>query len=160
MKLYQDKKGFSMAYPDDWSVNEIEHGLLFTPDVKEDNEEGKFRKNLVFIIQKLPEGMTLKQYSTQNVAQIKREIAVKSASAIEDATIYGMSARSITLTVDNEGSLMTIKQSWFMVASIAFSFTFTANADAYEATLPNAQAIVDSFSLKVWEDRNTPIPQQ
>ena len=146
---YEDRDyGIKVAYPENWKIQTrddfLMSGVIFISPPE--NEEDNFRENVSIFVENLVSPTSLSQYTEESLAEIKR----LSDPNISDArmTVLGSNTGS-TVTYEGEENNMAVKrmQIWTVSEGKAYTITYTATPDRYEAFLPTVKQIIATFDL-------------
>ncbi|TVY01331.1 DcrB-related protein [Cohnella terricola] len=149
-KLYEDKTfGSTIAYPEDWTVQENIPGVIAVFLSPRENDSDMFQENVNFVIQDLGgQEVTLEQYVELNKQQLGVVLADfkvegEETGALEDGT----PAYNIVYTGKQGESTLKWQQAYTIMDGKAIVITYTAEPASFDKYLDQASEIIDSWTF-------------
>jgi hypothetical protein len=143
-----DQAGFTLDYPSAWTAEEVtdQPGVLIALFQRQSAGDG-FAENVNVLLEELPSGVTLDQYTAANKANLERAFTNFEVLEEEPQNIGEAPAFWIRYDAEQQGQRLSFLQAWLVDGSRAFVLSYTGRADEFEAYRPDAEAIFSSFRL-------------
>ena len=145
---YSDSKyGFTIQYPKDWEKQVGALGSAVAMLSPPEGDSDKFRENVNVLVQKLPDKMTLDQYTKLSLDQAPKLITGFDLLDQGPTQLAGRPARRIHYRGEQGAFRLELEQVWTVLGGQAFILTYTAERDRYGTYLRTAEAMFASFRL-------------
>jgi hypothetical protein len=141
------KNGFTIQYPMDWEkqVGALGSAVLILSPREGDSDQ--FRENVNVLVQKLPDRMTLDQYTKLSLDQAPKLITRFDLLDQGSTQVAGRPAHRVHYRGEQGAFLLEWEQVWTVLGGQAFILTYTAERDRYSTYLRPAEAMFASFRL-------------
>jgi hypothetical protein len=143
---YSDSKyGFTIQHPKDWEKQVGAMGSAVVMLSPREGDSDKFRENVNVLVQKLPDKMTLDQYTKMSLEQAPTLITGFDLLDQGSTQLAGRPARRVHYRGEQGSFRLEWEQVWTVLGGQAFILTYTADRGRYGAYLRTAEAIFASF---------------
>lgn len=139
--------GFSVNYPSDWVMRE---GLMGTAVIflsPLENKNDAFMENINIVVQDLTQPVTLEEYVAVSVQQLRQIVVDGTILSIRRSQLDGRPCAEIIYT----GRQVQFTLKWLcrvvLVQDRAYSLTYTAEMNRFDAWLDTVDQIFDSFKV-------------
>jgi eukaryotic-like serine/threonine-protein kinase len=140
-------QGFSIRYPQGWEKREGALGtavLLLSP---REGTSDEFQENVNVLVQKVPDKMSLEEYSKLSIEQAPKLITGFRLLDQGSTTLGESPAHRIHYRGEQGAFHLEWEQVWSVLEGQAFIITYTAERDRYQMYRPTAEAMIASFRL-------------
>jgi eukaryotic-like serine/threonine-protein kinase len=139
-------QGFKISYPETWSKQNRDDffatGVVFFSPLE--NEEDIFKEQVSVLVEVLPQNMSLRQYTSESIAEIKK-LSDPNVSPAQTINLGKQEAKQVVYSGEENGTLVRRMQTWLIKNNQAYVITYTAQPDNYESYLPTAEQMIESF---------------
>jgi hypothetical protein len=138
---YTSSRGFSIAYPSDWSKPQEQNNgslVIFTTPANNETEN----LNVQVITRDTLENVTKEGTS---IAQENDDFKQIEAT---NTTLAGLPAYKIVYTATIDGNQLKVLQTWTVKDGKAYIITYKGAPANYDTYLSAAQKMIDSFQIK------------
>ena len=147
--LIYENHGIKIKYPSNWEIEELsfgsQRGAKFWSHQQTISDT--FSENLLVVVNPLQQSMTLKEFTDQNIEQIKRVIPNVNILSSTDATLDNNQAHKLVLTYSiNQQNLKSL-QIWTLKDNKSYVLTYVAEVGEYDTFLETAQEMINSFKI-------------
>ena len=147
LSLYENPNhGFKVDYPEVWSKQNRDDffatGVTFFSPLE--GEADDFKEEISILIENLPSGVSLKEYTEDSIAEVKK-LSDPNVGEAEAANLGKNEARQIIYKGEVNGSTVQRMQTWSVENNRAYILTYTAKPDSYNTYLPTVEKIMKSF---------------
>lgn len=143
-----DEAGFVLDYPDGWTAQEVadQPAVLVALFQRQSAGDG-FAENVNVLLEELPAGVTLDEYTAANRANLERaftnfEVLEEGQQSIGEAPAFW-----IRYDADQQGQRLSFLQAWLVDGERGFVLSYTGQGEEFDAFRPDAEAIIRSFRL-------------
>ncbi|MCX6089816.1 MAG: trypsin-like peptidase domain-containing protein [Candidatus Atribacteria bacterium] len=146
-KTFTDtQKGFTLKYPNSWTstIQTLMNQEVVAFLAPTDNPQDVFRENLNILIENLPSEMSLQNYFSLTMDQLKTFPDVQFRENY-DATISGQPGKVLVYSRTLDGKELTYSQVYIIRGIKAYVLTFTAESTQYSHYQPEFQQILSRF---------------
>ncbi|MBI4918961.1 DcrB-related protein [archaeon] len=138
---------FDISYPGDWKFSILEGGLIAFASPQE-NADDTFVENLNVYVSQAQPGLTLDDYVTAGLEQLKQVLPGFKMREVKETTFSGNPARELSYESNSEGASLRLFQLLVMKNNKIFTVTFVAEQAKYDAYSSQLKNILNSFNPK------------
>jgi hypothetical protein len=138
---------FTIVYPQEWSASTTVSGAVVVFLAPASDASDQFRENVNVLRQTVNTGMTLERYTSLSLASVGQVVQNFNQLNLSTTTLSGMPAQRIEYTGDVNGKNYHFFAEWIVTGTDAWVLTYTAEENAYQQYLPDAQTTITSFQL-------------
>ncbi len=147
--LIYENRGVKIKYPSNWEIEELafgsQQGAKFWSH--QQSVSDTFSENLLVVVNPLQQSMTLKEFTEQNIEQIKKIIPNMNILSSSDTTLNNNQAHKLVLTYSvNQQNLKSL-QIWTLKDNKSYVVTYVAEVGEYNTFLETAQEMINSFEI-------------
>lgn len=107
-----------------------------------------FNPNINVVVQTVPAGLTLKQYTDVSLPQLKQALPGSQVISLRPSTLGGLSAVQLNYTATQSGLKLYFTQTYTVLGQRAYLLTGTTIQGQEAALAPVMAAFVKSFKIK------------
>ena len=149
LSLYENNEyGFKVNYPELWSQQNRDDlfamGVVFFSPAEDDSD--KFKERVSVLVENLSEGVSLDEYTTESIEEIKR-LSDPYVREPEEIELGDNEGRKVVYTGEEGGSTVQRMQTWSVKGDKAYVITYTASIGSYNEYLPAVQEMIESFEI-------------
>lgn len=147
--LIYENHGVKIKYPSNWEIEELSFGSQRGAKFWSHHQSisDTFSENLLVVVNPLQQAMTLKEFTDQNIEQIKKVIPNVGILSSNDATLDNNQAHKLVLTyIINQQNLKSL-QMWTLKDNKSYVLTYVAEVGEYDTFLETAQEMINSFKI-------------
>lgn len=147
VKYENAEKGLSIAYPDDWRMQENVMGTVVMFLSPTESETDTFSENVNVVTQDLSKSpMSLDDYTDLNLQQLGTVISDFKLIESGATTMDGMKATYVVYSGTQGVNDLMFRQVWAIDNNdMAYVLTFSAMVDKYESVLPMSDQMFETF---------------
>lgn len=149
LSLYENaEQKFKLDYPEAWLKKNRDDffatGVDFFSPLESDSD--KFQERVSILVENLSENTSLKQYTNESIAEIKRlsDSALRTAKTTK---LGDKEAKRVVYTGNENGIPVKKMETWSVQNNQAYVVTYTAQTNSYEKYLPIVQKMLTSFVI-------------
>lgn len=140
-------RDFSVSYPEPWSKQNRDdffaEGVVFFSPVEDKSDQ--FREQVSVLIENLSSDVSLSEYTSESLAQIK-ELSDPNVSEAQPVNLGEQEGRQVIYSGEENGRPVRRMQTWSIKDRRAYVITYTAEPDSYDNYLPMVEKMIESFA--------------
>jgi serine/threonine-protein kinase len=147
LSLYENpNQGFRINYPDNWSAQNRDDffatGVVFFSPLEDDSDQ--FKERVSILRENLANNTSLRQYTEQSLAEIKR-LSDPDVDEAQKINLGENEGRQIVYSGEENGRPVQRMQTWLVKDNQAYVITYTAKSESYDKYLPTVAKMIESF---------------
>jgi hypothetical protein len=145
--------GVSLAYPEDWKKSDGYMGTIVS-FLCPDDPTGRTSLNL--LVQDIPSGITLEDYSNESVGQMRGMMA-DTEFKVWDANMFEQAGKRMQFSTELGPFVVKVFQAWTVAKDQAYILTFSAPAETHDNYREQVEKVIDSTKFVKAEPKAKPI---
>jgi serine/threonine-protein kinase len=141
-----DEHGFSLGYPDGWTLQDLQDSPADVALAADESAADGFAENVNVLVQQVPEGLTLDQY-TQTSKQGLETLQGFELGSEGSTNLGGESATWLEYEAVQQGVLLQFWQVWTVRGPKAYVVTYTGRGEGFDRFRMDVESIVRSFEF-------------
>lgn len=144
-RFYDDDKGFSIKFPQDWETKKGVMGTVVMAFSPQEGTSDGFRENANVVVENLPQTFTLDQYTELSLSNMRKLLTDFQMQENGDTTIGGLSAKWYIYT-HRAGSVTATVLQYFLVKGLrAYVISTAAEPGQFSKYKPTFEEIAQTF---------------
>ncbi len=147
-RYYNETKGFSLVFPEDWASEEGFMGTDVSVTSPMESDTDMFAENMNVVSEEGTEGISLQEYYDLNIANMEPLVADFTVVDLSDITINGLDSKRLEYSA-TFGEVQVHNYAWFfVVGNMGYVITATANNETFATYKNQFNTIANSFKLE------------
>jgi hypothetical protein len=145
--------GVSLVYPEEWKKSEGYMGTIVSflcPD------DATGRTSLNLLVQEVPPGITLEDYSAESLGQMKQMMA-DTEFKVWDGDMFAQAGKRMQFVADMGPFTVKVFQAWTVAKDQAYILTYSAPADTHDLHREHVEKVIASTKFVKAEPKEKPI---
>ncbi len=145
--------GVSLVYPEEWKKSEGYMGTIVSflcPD------DATGRTSLNLLVQEVPPGITLEDYSAESLGQMKQMMA-DTEFKVWDGDMFAQAGKRMQFVADMGPFTVKVFQAWTVAKDQAYIITYSAPAETHDLQREHVEKVIASTKFVKAEPKEKPI---